>query len=140
MNGGATADHLEASFQKELRAHLAEVNRMMSRSTPASIIGTQTIALQYFTSILPELRKVFNVVELVGIATTFANSVIATKGKIIIWKLIMYLQIVRGFLFDLPQARPLLVESVVIWRGAEDDGIGCESYRLGGCVDDEGCE
>ena len=115
MNGGATADHLEASFQKELRAHLAEVNRMMSRSTPASIIGTQTIALQYFTSILPELRKVFNVVELVGIATTFANSVIATKGKIIIWKLIMYLQIVRGFLFDLPQARPLLVESVVIW-------------------------
>ena len=115
MSGGATADHLEASFQKEIRAHLEEVNRMMSRSAPASIIGTQTIALQYFTSILPELRKVFGVVDLVGIATKFANSVIATKGKIIIWKLIMYLQIVRGFLFDLPEARPLLVESVVIW-------------------------
>ncbi|KAJ3545464.1 hypothetical protein NM688_g5622 [Phlebia brevispora] len=65
--------------------------------------------------ILPELMKVFPVVEVVGIATTFANAVIATKGKIVIWKLIMYLQIVRGFLFDIPQARALLVESVVMW-------------------------
>lgn len=115
MGGGATAEHLESTFQQEVRAHLAEVNRMMSRSAPASIIGTQTIALQYFTMILPELMKVFPVVEVVGIATTFANAVIATKGKIVIWKLIMYLQIVRGFLFDIPQARAQLVESVVMW-------------------------
>ncbi|KAF8070275.1 C2 domain in Dock180 and Zizimin proteins-domain-containing protein [Lyophyllum atratum] len=115
MGGGATAEHLETTFKRELRSHLAEVTRMMSTSSPPSIIGTQTIALQNFTSILPELAKVFSTVELVSIATTFANAVTVGKGKILIWKLIMYLQIVKGFLFDNPQSRPLLVEAVVIW-------------------------
>lgn len=115
MGGGVTAEHLEGNFKRELRAHLSEVNRMMSTTSPASIIGTQTIALQHFTSILPELVKVFTTVELVTIATTFASSIALAKGKIVIWKLIMYLQIVKGFLFDNPQSRSLLVESVVIW-------------------------
>ncbi|KAF4598371.1 hypothetical protein EYR38_006773 [Pleurotus pulmonarius] len=115
MGGGATAEHLETTFKRELRNHLAEVNRMMSITVPPSIIGTQTIALQHFTSILPELAKIFSNVELVTIATTFANAITSNKGRIVIWKLIMYLQIVKGFLFDNPQSRPLLVEAVVIW-------------------------
>lgn len=115
MGGGATAEHFETTFKRELRSHLAEVTRMMSTSSPPSIIGTQTIALQHFTSILPELAKIFPTVELVSIATTFANAITVGKGKIVIWKLIMYLQIVKGFLFDNPQSRPLLVEAVVIW-------------------------
>lgn len=115
MGGGVTAEHLESTFKRELRTHLSEVNRMMSTTSPPSIIGTQTIALQHFTSILPELAKIFSTVELVTIATTFANAVASAKGKIVIWKLIMYLQIVKGFLFDTPQSRSLLVEAVVIW-------------------------
>ncbi|GLB37233.1 putative DOCK family protein [Lyophyllum shimeji] len=115
MGGGATAEHLESTFKRELRSHLAEVTRMMSMSSPPAIIGTQTIALQNFTSILPELAKIFPTVELVSITTTFANAVTVGKGKILIWKLIMYLQIVKGFLFDNPQSRSLLVEAVVIW-------------------------
>lgn len=114
MGGGATAEHLEATFKRELRSHLSEVTRMMSISSP-SIVGTQTIALQHFTSILPELTSMFTIVELVSIATTFTNAVNASKGKIVIWKLIMYLQIVKGFLFDNSQSRPLLVDAVVIW-------------------------
>jgi dedicator of cytokinesis protein 3 len=113
--GGATAEILENTFKRELRSHLSEVTRMMSTPSPPSIIGTQTIALQHFTSILPELSKIFSIVELVSIVTAFANAVTVAKGKIVIWKLIMYLQIVKGFLFDNPQSRPLLVEAVVIW-------------------------
>lgn len=115
VGGNATAEHLESKFRRELRSHLAEVNRMMAATSPAAIIGTQTIALQHFTSILPELAKIFNEVELVTIATTFATSVKATKGKIVIWKLIMYLQLVKGFLFDQQRSRSLLVEAVVVW-------------------------
>ncbi|KAI0940660.1 hypothetical protein AcW1_003797 [Taiwanofungus camphoratus] len=115
IGGGVTADHLESAFKRELKAHLAEVNRMMSTTSPPAIIGTQTIALQHFTSILPELGRVFSIVEIVTIATAFANAVASGKGKITIWKLIMYLQLVKGFLFDNPQSRSLLVESVVIW-------------------------
>ena len=113
--GGATAEHLETKFKRELRSHLSEVTRLMSTSSPAAIIGTQTIALQHFHTILPELAKLFSTVELVSIVTTFANAVTAVKGKIVIWKLIMYLHIVKSFLFDNPQSRPLLVEAVVIW-------------------------
>ncbi|KAF8198257.1 C2 domain in Dock180 and Zizimin proteins-domain-containing protein [Mycena galopus ATCC 62051] len=115
MGGGATADHLESTFKRELRSHLAEVTRMIASTSPPSIIGMQTIALQHFTFILPELSKIFSTVELVSIATSFANAVTVGKGKIVIWKLIMYLQIVKGFLFDNPESRPLLVEAVVIW-------------------------
>ncbi|KAF9529304.1 cytoplasmic protein [Crepidotus variabilis] len=115
MGGGATADYLETSFKRELRSHLSSLTYMMSTSTPPAIIGTQTIALQHFTSILPELARMFTTVELVSIATTFANAVTIAKGKIVIWKLIMYLQVVKGFLFDSPESRPLLIEAVVIW-------------------------
>ncbi|KAL0072826.1 Deoxycytidine kinase 1 [Marasmius tenuissimus] len=115
MGGGATAEHFEGNFKRELRSHLTEVNRMMSMTTPASIIGTQTIALQNYTSILPELAHIFSTLDLVSFVTTFANSVTCATGKIPVWKLIMFLQVVKGFLFDVPQSRQLLVESVASW-------------------------
>ena len=111
----STAEHLESSFKRELSAHLADVNVMMGSTVPSAIIGTQTIALQNFTSILPDLAKIFTTVELVTIVTGFANAISAVKGNIVIWKLIMYLQLVKGFLFDLPQSRTLLVEAIVMW-------------------------
>ena len=113
--GGATAEHLESTFRRDLRAHLGEINRMLSTTTPASIIGTQTMALQNFTSILPELAKIFPVTELVSHVRAFANAIVIGKGKIVVWKLIMFLRVVRGFLFDTPSSRSLLLEAVVIW-------------------------
>lgn len=113
-SGGASIDQTEIGFKRELYGHLGEVNAMMASSHP-TVIGTQTIALQHFTSILPELNKVFTVEELVTIATEFANSIVSVKGKIVIWKLIMYLQIVKGFLFDHPISRAMLVENVLPW-------------------------
>ncbi|KAG6878530.1 hypothetical protein C0993_004428 [Termitomyces sp. T159_Od127] len=115
MGGDTTAEHLDTTFKKELRVHLTEITRMMSITSPQAIIGTQTIALQHFTSVLPELAKLFPVVEVVSIVTTFASATTVGKGKILIWKLIMYLQIVKGFLFDNPQSRARLVEEVVNW-------------------------
>lgn len=114
VGGGLAADQADQAFKRELYGHLAEVNAMMASSHP-TVIGTQTIALQHFTSILPELSKVFSVEELVIIATKFANSMVSVKGKIVIWKLIMYLQIVKGFLFDNPVSRAMLVENVLPW-------------------------
>ncbi|KAI0321083.1 hypothetical protein OF83DRAFT_1168770 [Amylostereum chailletii] len=115
VGGGVTADHFENNFKRDLRAHLSEVNRMMSTTSPPSIIGTQTIALRQFTSILPELAKIFPTRELVTVTTTFASGLTSVKGQIVMWKLIMYLQIVKGFLFDNAQSRSLLVEQVVSW-------------------------
>ncbi|KZT56696.1 hypothetical protein CALCODRAFT_483819 [Calocera cornea HHB12733] len=111
---GATSEHLESSFKKELRQHLGEINRLMSLPSPASI-GTQTLALQNFTSILPDLAESFSTTELVNLATGFANSIVASRGPNVTWKLLMYLQLVQGFLFDDPASRTPLIESVVSW-------------------------
>ncbi|KAI0305423.1 C2 domain in Dock180 and Zizimin proteins-domain-containing protein [Multifurca ochricompacta] len=115
VGGGATAEHLESTFRRDLRSHLSEVNKVMTTTSPLSIIGTQTIALQRFTSILPELAQIFSTVEVVSIATAFANTISSAKGKLAVWKLVMFLQLVKGFLFDNAQSRALLVEAVVMW-------------------------
>ena len=117
VGGGATAEHLESAFRRDLRSHLSEVNKMMTTTSPPSIILTQTIALQHFTSILPELAQIFPTVEVVSIASAFANTVSSAKGKLAVWKwkLVMFIQLVKGFLFDNTQSRTLLVEAVVIW-------------------------
>ena len=67
-------------------------------TSPPSIIGTQTIALQRFTSILPELARIFSTVEVVSLATAFANTASSVKGKLAVWKLVMFLQLVKGFI------------------------------------------
>lgn len=115
VGSGATSEHFEQMFKKELQGHLHEVNKLMATTRPESIIGTQTLAIQHFASILPDLAKVFTTVELVSVATYFSNAMPSPKGKLIVWKLIMYLQIVKGFLFENTQSRALLVEAVVGW-------------------------
>jgi len=115
VGGGATAEHLESTFRRDLRSHLSEVNKMMSTMSPPSIIGAQTIALQRFTSILPELSEIFSTVEVISIATSFANTVTEAKGKLAVWKLVMFLHLVKSFLFDDAKSRNLLVEAVVMW-------------------------
>ena len=115
MAGGATVEHLEQEFRSELRNHVNAVTQMMSMTSPPGIIGTQTIALQHFAQILPELAKIYPMMELVLITSNFANAASVNKGKIVIWRLIMYLHLVKGFMFDDPQARVHLIDSVVIW-------------------------
>lgn len=112
---GLTSEHLDAAFKKDVSLHLNEVNKMMMMTSPASIIGTQTIALQQFPTTFPDLGHVFTPLELVDVVTKFSNSLSGAKGKMVMWKLIMYLQIVRGFLFEDAEARALLVESMVSW-------------------------
>ncbi|KAG8934388.1 hypothetical protein FRC01_003345 [Tulasnella sp. 417] len=110
-----TSEHLDASFKREIQAHLNEVNKLMSESSDPALVGTQTLALQHFSSILSELSDIFKPVELVSIVTSFATAIGHVKGKMIIWKLMTYLQLVRGFLFDNAQSRALLLEAVVGW-------------------------
>ncbi|KAF8750636.1 hypothetical protein RHS01_08880 [Rhizoctonia solani] len=111
---GVTSEHLEGAFKREVLGHLSEVNKVMARTSP-DIIGTQTIALQHFASILPDLSTSFSTTELVPIVTGFTNSLVSTKGKLVVWKLLMYIQFVRSFVFDDPKSRSLLVESIISW-------------------------
>ncbi|CBQ70585.1 related to dedicator of cytokinesis protein 3 [Sporisorium reilianum SRZ2] len=115
VGGGAVLDHLEAGFKRELEGLLQSINQLMSATKPSSIIGTQTLALQHFAGILPDLARVFTTDELVRTATAFADSVFITKGKMVIWKLLHILQLTQGPLFEEQASRSQLIPSVVRW-------------------------
>jgi dedicator of cytokinesis protein 3 len=114
QNGGGSTNEVDGEYHEALSVHLGEINRLMSYTTPV-VIGTQTIALQHFTAILPQLRKVFSSEELVDIALAFVRSNPSTKGKIVIYKLIALLHLAKGFLFEDPGSRTRLVEDIVSW-------------------------
>nr|CDI52117.1 related to dedicator of cytokinesis protein 3 [Melanopsichium pennsylvanicum 4] len=117
VGGGAVLDHLEAGFKRELEGLLRSINLLMSATKPSSIIGTQTLALQHFAGILPDLARVFTTDELVRTATAFADSVFITKGKMVIWKLLHILQLTQGPLFEEQASRSQMIPSMVRWIG-----------------------
>ncbi|GAA5945387.1 hypothetical protein JCM10213_005960, partial [Rhodosporidiobolus nylandii] len=115
--GAETTDAtLEATFQSDISTLLAAVNSLMRTSTPSSIIGTQTLFVQNFATVLPELAVVFDLDELVDIAIAFVDSIAATKGKMVVHRLVLIHALVTSpALFASPTGRATLVPSVVRW-------------------------
>jgi dedicator of cytokinesis protein 3 len=112
---GVTSDHLETQFRKEILSVLTQVNELVAARQPSSIIGTQTLAVQNFAGILPDLAKCFSEQELAEIAIAFYDSIAATKGKIVIWKILLQLQLVNSVVFESSKSRAALVPHIVRW-------------------------
>ncbi|KAH9453439.1 hypothetical protein Pst134EA_024315 [Puccinia striiformis f. sp. tritici] len=71
----------------------------------SSIIGTQTLAVQHFPSLLTELAKVFTPLELLEKANRFCESTKVSKGKIVMWQLLLQEHIVMSLIFDQAEGR-----------------------------------
>lgn len=112
---GVTSDHLESTFKRELRSLLSQVNSLMGVTSPTSIIGTQTLAVQHFASIIPDLAKCFDEQDLADIAIKFGESIVPAKGKIVVWKLLFQNQLVHTAIFESPTGRAALVPVIGRW-------------------------
>lgn len=112
---GALGDHLQAKFRTDLDSLLRSINRLMSATKPPSIVGTQTLALQHFAEILPDLARVYDIDELIGLEAAFADAIFITKGRLVVWKLLHIIQVCEGPLFDHPSSRAHLIPSVIRW-------------------------
>jgi dedicator of cytokinesis protein 3 len=88
---------------------------LMRLSEPSSIIGTQTIALQHFSDILPDLASTFDAAELSEIVISFSDAAPLGHGKTVVWKLLLHLQTARSIAFDDASARVSLVPSLIRW-------------------------
>lgn len=110
-----TSEHVEAAFKRDLHSLLGQINMLMSMTSPTSIIGLQIFAVQNFASIIPELRKVFGIDALADIAVAFGDAIVASQGKITIWKLLYYNQLVNSVVFETPAGRATLVPTLVRW-------------------------
>lgn len=126
---GVTSDHLESAFKRELGGLLSRINSLMRASSPTSIIGTQTLAVQHFASLIPDLSKVFGDQELADLVIAFCDSIVAGKGKITIWKLLLLSQLVHSSAFASPTGRAALVPNIVRWvkasQGKFDEAALC---------------
>ncbi|KAH8918163.1 hypothetical protein BT69DRAFT_1354118 [Atractiella rhizophila] len=112
---GVTADHLQSKFKQQLSDLLSDVNGLMRAMSPNSIIGTQTLAVQHFAAIIPDLKKCFTDEELVDIVVAFGDAIVGQKGKIVIWKLLFQTQLINSILFEPPASRATLVPNIVRW-------------------------
>ncbi|GAA5859498.1 hypothetical protein JCM1840_004642 [Sporobolomyces johnsonii] len=112
---GVTSDHLETSFKNDLSSLLSSLNGLMRATTPSSIIGTQTLAVQNFASVLPSLAHAFDNVELAEMAISFVDAIGTLKGKMIIWRLLLLNQLATSVTFASPAGRATLVPNLVRW-------------------------
>lgn len=106
---GVTADAIESKFKEDLSMLLMRVTHLMTLTTPSSIIGTQTLAVQHFPSLITDLAKCYEPEELLDITNNFCDAIAATAGKIVIWKLLLQAHIVMSPLFDSATCRSQLV-------------------------------
>ncbi|WVQ72639.1 hypothetical protein IAR50_002198 [Cryptococcus sp. DSM 104548] len=113
MGLDATSAHIEADYQKQTKHVLSEINNLML-STNKSLIGTQTLVVQHYADILPDLRQVFKPLEIAEIVIAFADTLAYAKGSIATYKLLLLLQVVSN-VFDTSESRSLLVPALVRW-------------------------
>ncbi|CAG8552369.1 31262_t:CDS:2 [Gigaspora margarita] len=114
-NMGLSGDYVEKQFKEGLYGLFKSIDKLMSITTPQSIIGTQTLALQHFASIFTDLGKCFDPEDLAQIAIRFTESVRLPKGKLLAYKLLVILQFCRGPLFENAKSRAILLRRVVEW-------------------------
>lgn len=116
---GINTEHTELAFKEDITSLLKLLQQMMHSSEPAFIIGTQTLALQHFSSLLPELTQTFSSDELLEIAVAFVDSCKEPKGKLALHKLQLISNLIRSQVFSSnPRLERQLVANLPRWLKA----------------------
>ncbi|KAI9254841.1 hypothetical protein BY458DRAFT_442545 [Sporodiniella umbellata] len=116
--------HKESTHEREIRDNILKtdiytfldsIKLIMSPDQPSAMIGTQTLALQHFSSILVELHCVFLPQQIVSITTSFVDACSHVTGRLVGYKLAMILDIVKSPVFKDPGCRLDLGKNVFCW-------------------------
>ncbi|KAK9768302.1 Deoxycytidine kinase 1 [Basidiobolus ranarum] len=106
----------EGEFKTSLWGLFEDINKLMSLTTPLSILGTQTIAQQYYHTIFQDLVTRFPANDLAVVAVSFVNSIASfRKGNLAHHRLRLVYQLIHGVLFDCSESRHTLVKAAVGW-------------------------
>lgn len=108
-----TSAQIEADFKAQTREILGEINDIMLRSDKA-LIGSQTLVVQHYADILPDLVQVFTPEEIVEMVIVFTDTLSRAQGNLAVYKLLLILQIVKTML-DFEETRAQLIPAIVRW-------------------------
>jgi dedicator of cytokinesis protein 3 len=104
---------IEADFKNQTREILGEINDIMLSSNKA-LIGSQTLAVQHYADILPDLVQVFSPDEIVEMVIVFTDTLTRAQGNLAVYKLLLILQIVKTLL-DFDETRDRLIPAIIRW-------------------------
>lgn len=110
---GPTEAQLEADFKHQTRNILGEINNIML-SDEKALIGSQTLAVQHYADILPDLAQVFTPDEIADMVIVFTDTLTRAQGNLAIYKLLLILQIVKTLL-DFDETRAQLIPAIIRW-------------------------
>ena len=103
------------TFAKDLSPLFAAFENLI-RNEHATLVGTKTLLVQNFHTILPELRSVMNSEEILTIASKFINCVSAeAKGKLILYELLLIQHISDADLFPAEDAQQEWISNIHDW-------------------------
>ncbi|KAL7418467.1 Deoxycytidine kinase 1 [Cryptotrichosporon argae] len=113
IGADATSAHVEAEFKRQTRAIFDELNTLML-STNKALIGSQTLAVQHYADVLPDLAQVFPLIEIAEMVIEFTDKLSQVTGNLAVYKLLLLLQVVK-ILFDTADTRAMLIPAMVRW-------------------------
>ncbi|TXT11135.1 hypothetical protein VHUM_01886 [Vanrija humicola] len=110
---GPSSAQIEADFKRQTREILEEINNIMISSDRA-LIGSQTLAVQHYADILPDLAQVFPPGEIAEMVIVFTDTLTTAQGNLAVYKLLLILQIVKTLL-DFSETRAELIPAIIRW-------------------------
>lgn len=116
VGSGVTSDSIEAAFKREMKNIFVEINKIMTLTAPASIIGTQVLAMQHFADIIDTVQDIFTKAEVLDMVIDFCESISSNAaGKLATHKLLLLARISEGFLLNTPSDRATLIPDLLRW-------------------------
>lgn len=115
MGSDVTSDSIEAAFKRELLTIFEEINKIMVITSPASIVGTQVLAMQHFAGIVESVESIFTDDELLDVVTGFCEAISGASGKLATHKLLLLARLSEGPLLNSSTNRATLVPDLLRW-------------------------
>jgi dedicator of cytokinesis protein 3 len=103
-----------SSFTRSLQTIFKALDSMM-RSTAPLLVGSQTLAVQWFHTWLPELAALLSAEEILHIAIDFMDSCSLVKGKLVLYKLVLIINYSKLDLFSQPDQQAALCANTARW-------------------------
>jgi dedicator of cytokinesis protein 3 len=106
---------IQKSFTEDMQSIFRALENLMRNPAPV-LIGSKTLVVQHFHTWLPELLAAFPKDEVFKIAVRFVNSCQDVKGRLILYKIVLILNLTQhDELFLPPFDRQALITNIFSW-------------------------
>ena len=104
----------QLNFHRDFKRIFSALESLMLEPSPA-LIGSKTLVVQHMHSWLPELTDCFSKNEIAHMAVSFVNACADVKGKLILHKLVLILNLIKATELDLAHLKSELDEKIASW-------------------------